>query len=136
METAVTDCPHAGATFPHATGQHHEPPADTDAAHLDDAERDAQQHRLRVELRNLVLNRLRLMNTRHAHHAWDRADTDPIAPHGLAYFYADHDPESRYGWGIRTAVRLLLEGPETAGLSLPELVAAQCRIAEDFRRAG
>src|SRR5215475_5366975 len=50
-----------------------------------------------VKLRKQVVDRLRLMNARHGRRAWERADADPIAPHGLAFFYADHDPQSSGG---------------------------------------
>src|SRR5215468_2506466 len=61
-----------------------------------------------VKLRKQVVDRLRLMNARHGRRAWERAHNDPIAPHGLAFFYADHDPQPTSGYRRRicTATRL------------------------------
>jgi hypothetical protein len=87
---------------------------------------------LAIEMRNQIVDRLRLMNVRHSHHAWHRAGSDPIAPHGLAFFYLDHNSQpGGHGWRIRTATRLFLDGPEVA--NLPRLLAAQARIAEAYR---
>jgi hypothetical protein len=89
-----------------------------------------------VGLRKQVVDRLRLMNARHGRRAWERADTDPIAPHGLAFFYADRDPQPVGGsqWRICTATRLFLDEPETA--HLPRLLWEQTRIADGYRQAG
>jgi hypothetical protein len=89
-----------------------------------------------VKLRKQVVDRLRLMNARHGRRAWERANDDPIAPHGLAFFYADHDPQPTGGhqWRISTATRLFLNDPEAA--HLPWLLWEQTRIAEGYRRAG
>jgi hypothetical protein len=97
---------------------------------------DEQDSEALVELRNQVVDRLRLMNARHAHRAWEMAEGDPIAPHGLAFFYADHDapPDSRHAWQVVTATRLFLDGPETG--YLPRLLWEQARIANGYRRAG
>jgi hypothetical protein len=82
------------------------------------------------------VDRLGLMNARHGHRAWERVNTDPIAPHGLAFFYVDDDPQptGAYQRRICTATRLFLDGPETA--FLPRLLWEQTRIAEGYRQAG
>ncbi len=162
MEAAVTErgwyTPHPSEDPPNewSTGRHYrptpEPPsprppapptvpessAPTGAGHQwhATAQTDEQDSEALVELRNQVVDRLRLMNARHAHRAWELADTDPIAPHGLAFFYADHDarPDSRYAWQVATATRLFLDGPETG--YLPRLLWEQARIADAYRRAG
>ncbi|HKT05214.1 MAG TPA: hypothetical protein VJT31_37335 [Rugosimonospora sp.] len=89
-----------------------------------------------VELRNQVVDRLRLMNTRHGHRAWEMAGTDPISPYGLAFFYVDRDggTRSRHAWRIATATRLFLDGPEVG--DLPRLLFEQVRIADEYRRGG
>src|SRR5262249_12700241 len=58
------------------------------------------------------------------------------APHGLAFFYADNDPQPTSGYRRRicTATRLFLDDPETA--HLPRLLWEQTRIADGYRRAG
>jgi hypothetical protein len=101
---------------------------------VDDRDNDVQVQV--VKLRKQVVDRLRLMNARHGRRAWERVETDPIAPHGLAFFYVDHDPQPTGGdrWRMCTATRLFLDEPETA--HLPRLLWEQTRIADGYRRAG
>jgi hypothetical protein len=151
MEAAVTD---RGTYTPYPSwfppdrwqeGRHHRPAHDPTPTSRPDAgtggragtrtgDRDTED--LVIELRNQVVDRMRLMNARHGYHAWERAGTDPIAPHGLAFLYADHDPRptGRFRWRIRAATRLFLDGPETA--HLPRLLWEQTRIADGYRRVG
>lgn len=91
---------------------------------------------LAAELRIQVVDRLRFMNTRHAQHAWDRQDSDPLAPHGLAFFYADtnNNVSGRFPWRVRTATRLYLDGPEVGQLAW--LLYEQARIADGYWKTG
>jgi hypothetical protein len=155
MEAAVTDwdsyAPYPSEYPPDewSTGRHHRstpeqrPPAPSagtgtarwsrTAAPQPDVEDDEEEV---VELRNQVVDRLQLMNARHGLRAWERANTDPIAPHGLAFLYTDHDPQRSTGHRQRicTATRLFLDDADTA--SLPRLLQEQTRIADGYRRAG
>ncbi|MDP9792532.1 hypothetical protein J2S43_001044 [Catenuloplanes nepalensis] len=83
------------------------PPAAVPAVHLSV---DADMH-----LRRSALERLRLMNTLHARHAWEKRHADPIAAYGLALLYvaADDDHGRR---GVKAATKLWLAEPKTADL--------------------
>jgi hypothetical protein len=88
-----------------------------------------------VELRNQVVDRLRSMNARHGQQVWDRQGNDPLAPHGLAYFYTDTELQrGRPTLRVRTGTRLFLDGPEAQ--DLPRLLFEQGRIADGYRQAG
>ena len=69
-------------------------------------------------LRRHAIGRLRYMNTQHAMHAWERRYSDPLAPYGLAFLYAQPDrtqPE-RELLTLKAATRLWLAGPESTDL--------------------
>jgi hypothetical protein len=73
--------------------------------------------RREVDLRQQALERLRLMNLRHAAHAWQRRNSDPIAPYGLAFLYAQHGPDPSKPWlSLSAATKLWLVGDETRDL--------------------
>ncbi len=64
-------------------------------------------------MRQLAVQRLRYMSVRHAMHAWEQRYSDPIAPYGLAFLYAQPDPGRLT---LKAATKLWLAGPETADL--------------------
>ncbi len=124
-----------------SAGRHHHPPDTAPRPVSGQPASNAQPdtdagEELVVEMRNQVVDRLRLMSARHGHHSWERAEADPLAPHGLAFFYVGPDPQpgGGYRWRVRTATRLFLDGPEVA--DLPRLLWEQGRIADGYRRAG
>jgi hypothetical protein len=58
---------------------------------------------------------MRYMSVQHAMHAWEHRYSDPIAPYGLAFLYAQ--PAPRQGWQTLTAAtKLWLAGPEASDL--------------------
>jgi hypothetical protein len=78
---------------------------------------DMTELRRTVDLRQQALERLRLMNLKHAAHAWQRRNSDPIAPYGLAFLYAQPGPDSTKPWlTVSAATKLWLAGDDTADL--------------------
>jgi hypothetical protein len=78
---------------------------------------DVAELRRTVDLRQQALERLRLMNLKHAAHAWQRRNSDPIAPYGLAFLYAQPGPDSTKPWlTVSAATKLWLAGDDTADL--------------------
>lgn len=66
--------------------------------------------------RRLAVDRLILMERRHARHYLDQRYVGrPIGPHALAWFY--WDPEIGHRGSVRAATRIFLDGPEVADLS-------------------
>lgn len=96
---------------------------------------EQQQDRSSVEIRNLVVDRLRQMNARHAMHAFDRLRSDPLGPHGLAFLYRDvevaGDPP-RYA--VRAATRLFPDGDDVA--HLPRLLYEMTEIGREYLAEG
>jgi len=86
-----------------------------------------------VDLRNQVVDRLRMMNAKHAQHAWDRRNGDPIGPHGLAFFYATPTMGDRPRYQLATATRLFLAGPDVD--DLPRLLYRLSGLAAGLARA-
>jgi hypothetical protein len=74
--------------------------------------------RRQAALRRHAIGRLRYMNTQHAMHAWERRYSDPLAPYGLAFLYAQPDHAQPEGGllTLKAATRLWLAGPESANL--------------------
>jgi hypothetical protein len=87
-----------------------------------------------VELRNQVVDRLRVMNAKHAQQAWDRRHGDPIGPHALALFYAAPTITTggRPGYQLATATRLFLAGSDVD--DLPRLLYRLAGIAAALAR--
>ncbi len=81
-----------------------------------------------AEIRNRIVDRLTIMNSRHALNAWDLRRKTPIGPHGLAFLYADPIPggeKPRYD--VAAGTRLFLDGEDVRDLS--ELLGSVIRIA-------
>lgn len=87
-----------------------------------------------ADLRNQVVDRLRRMNTMHGQHAWDRRHKDPVAPHGLAFLYADVASQDPPRYALRTATRMFLDGPEVE--HLPRLLYELIGIARGYLQQG
>jgi len=86
-----------------------------------------------VELRNQVVDRLRVMNAKHAQQAWDRRHGDPIGPHALAFFYAAPTTTGgRPSYQLATATRLFLAGPDVD--DLPRLLYRLTGVAAGLAR--
>lgn len=98
-----------------ATGRDHFEPTETSEPtmfarppHPADLARDA-------DLRLQAVQRLRFMSIQHAMHAWDHRYDDPIAPHGVAFLFAQ--PAQQPDWhSLHAATRLWLAGPEARDL--------------------
>jgi hypothetical protein len=69
-----------------------------------------------IDVRNQVVGRLRRMNVLHAQHAWEQRYSDPLAPYGLAFLYAEPSSSRPDRLTVRAATKLWLAGPETADL--------------------
>lgn len=72
---------------------------------------------LMCDLRGQIADRLNVFNAKQAMHAWDRRRSDPLAPHGLALFWADlveHRVDDRTvaRYRLHTGTRLFLDDPE------------------------
>jgi hypothetical protein len=88
-----------------------------------------------ADLRNQVIERLRRMNAKHSFHAWERRNSDPLGPHGLAFFYADPQPEHQpTHYVLRSATRMFLDGSDVD--DLPQLLYDLTGIAETYLKAG
>lgn len=89
-----------------------------------------------IELRNLVVDRMRQMNAMHGMHAYDRCRSRaPIGPHGLAFLYRDLVAGGeRPRYVLRTATRLFVDGDDVRHLYhlIDELIA----IARDYSARG
>ena len=84
-----------------------------------------------ADLRNQVIERLRRMNARHSFYAWERRNSDPLGPHGLAFFYADPQPEHQpTHYVLATATRMFLDGSDVD--DLPQLLYNLTGIAESY----
>ncbi|WP_345142743.1 hypothetical protein [Dactylosporangium darangshiense] len=77
--------------------------------------------------RGAVASRLRKFSFLHARHAWEQRRSDPLAPHGVAFFYLE--PKAPQFDQLRTATRILLGDDEAA--SLPHLLYGLARHARD-----
>jgi hypothetical protein len=78
---------------------------------------DMTELRRTVDLRQQALERLRLMSLKHAANAWQRRNSDPIAPFGLAFLYAQPGPDASKPWlTVSAATKLWLDGDDTADL--------------------
>src|SRR5256885_14447123 len=60
-------------------------------------------------IRNGAVDRLIKMNARHANNAWDMRRTRPLAPHAIAFLYAD-PTEDRSWYSVAAGTRLFLDG--------------------------
>jgi hypothetical protein len=68
-----------------------------------------------ADLRQQAVQRMRYMSIQHAMHAWEHRYSDPIAPYGLAFLYAQPAPQE--GWlSLTAATELWLAGPEAGDL--------------------
>ena len=77
---------------------------------------DARMQNLKREadLRQQAVRRMRYMSVQHAMHAWEHRYSDPIAPYGLAFLFAQ---PAAQGWHLLTAAtKLWLAGPEASNL--------------------
>lgn len=70
-----------------------------------------------ADLRNQAVERMRKMNVRHAQHAWQQRNSDPLSAYGLAFFYVHKDPVRRGRFELAAATKLWLAGPETQDLA-------------------
>ena len=113
----------AGSRYPRFDGRSGE-----GAAPPVDPHRDATA----VEVRNLVVDRLRQMNARHAMHAFDRMRSDPIGPHGLAFLYRDIEtPGHPPRYAVQAATRLFPAGDDV--LHLPRLLREMAGIGRAYQ---
>jgi hypothetical protein len=92
-----------------------------------------------VDLRNQVLQRLRVFNDRHARRAWDLRHCDPICPHAVMFCYAqpftgELATTLRGRYQVRAAIRMILDGPEVRRLA--HLLHDLARVASDYITAG
>jgi len=88
-----------------------------------------------ADLRNQVIERLRRMNARHSFYAWERRNSDPLGPHGLAFFYADPQPEQApTHYVLVSATRMFLDGSDVD--DLPQLLYDLTGIAETYLKSG
>lgn len=87
-----------------------------------------------ADLRRQVAQRMRLMNHRHAEHAWERRHRDPIGPHGLAFLFSEPDTGKRNRRALRSATRLFLDGPDVT--DLPRLLYDLAKVVHQQRDAG
>jgi hypothetical protein len=87
-----------------------------------------------ADLRAQVVDRLRLMNALHTQHAWYRRHSQPIGPHGLAFFYAEPGQREPVRFTLRTATRLFLDGPDVS--DAPRLLYEICGIAAGYAQQG
>lgn len=69
-----------------------------------------------MHIRDQVIERLWRFNARHGALVWDRRWSDPIAAHGLAFFYVQVASPKPLRYELRTATRLFLAGPEAETL--------------------
>ena len=82
-----------------------------------------------------MIERLRRMNARHSFYAWERRNSDPLGPHGLAFFYADPQPEHQpTHYVLATATRMFLDGSDVD--DLPQLLYDLTGIAESYLKTG
>src|SRR5947207_7538615 len=96
------------------TGTHGYPRhGDPASSSVEDPAERSRDLRREVHLRQLAVQRLRYMSVRHAMHAWEQRYSDPIAPYGLAFLYAQPD-HGRLT--LKAATKLWLAGPEAADL--------------------
>ncbi|MFC7483049.1 hypothetical protein ACFQX7_27850 [Luedemannella flava] len=87
-----------------------------------------------IDVRNQVVERMRWMNLRHAHHAWEQRYRDPLAPYGLALLFVQPDPIRRGRLLVKAATKLWLHGPETE--HLPRLLFGLNNLVVDRMREG
>jgi hypothetical protein len=85
-------------------------------------------------LRLQVVDRLRLMNTRQAMHAWDRRRGDPLGPHGLAFLYYDLEPFGGKWLEVKAGTRLFLDGDDVQ--DLPSLLRSMAAVARNYAEHG
>ncbi|MBM0276843.1 hypothetical protein JM949_16195 [Micromonospora sp. STR1s_6] len=70
-----------------------------------------------VDLRLQVASRLRGVNARHCHEAFDRiGKRNALGPHGVVLFYTTPDQHMPHGYRLLIATRLFLAGPESDDL--------------------
>ncbi|MGS2619358.1 hypothetical protein ACVCAH_33275 [Micromonospora sp. LZ34] len=70
-----------------------------------------------IDLRLQVASRLRRVNSKHCHEAFDRlGKRNALGPHGVVLFYAAPVPSMPYGYRVLIATRLFLAGPESDDL--------------------
>jgi hypothetical protein len=93
---------------------------------------DPQRDSAAIEVRNLVVDRMRQMNARHAMHAFDRMRSDPIGPHGLAFLYRDIEtPGHPPRYAVQAATRLFPAGYDV--LDLPRLLREMTEIGRAYQ---
>ncbi|MER7009429.1 hypothetical protein ABT297_41160 [Dactylosporangium sp. NPDC000555] len=85
-----------------------------------------------ASFRGSVASRLRRFSFLHARHAWEQRRRDPLAPHGVAFFYLE--PRARQLEQLRTATRIFLADEEAA--SLPHLLYGLAQHARDGYSTG
>jgi hypothetical protein len=86
------------------------------------------------QLRLQVVDRLRLLNTRQAVHAFSRRRKDPLGPHGLAFLYYDPAPGTRSRYEVKAGTRMFLDGADVR--DLPVLLHAMLDIAVEYASRG
>ncbi|WP_238433268.1 hypothetical protein [Micromonospora tarensis] len=97
----------------------HLPPPDVPQAPPAPTEPDeyGPQERVWVDLRLQVASRLRGVNARHCHEAFDRiGKRNALGPHGVVLFYTTPDQHMPHGYRLLIATRLFLAGPESDDL--------------------
>ena len=87
-----------------------------------------------ADLRGQVVDRLRQMSALHAQHAWYRRNRDPIGPHAVAFLYAESVAADPLRYRLRTATRLVRDGPDVA--EAPRLLYELSGIARGYLDAG
>jgi hypothetical protein len=98
----------------HPYGIPHQTPYLDDSAREQERRRELDARRDQARHRQQAVNRMRLMSVKHAMHAWERRYHDPLAPHGLAFLFAHHDPAG--GLRLTAATKLWLASARTAQL--------------------
>lgn len=86
------------------------------------------QDRVWVDLRLQVASRLRGINAKHCHEAFDRiGKRNALGPHGVVLFYTTPDQYMPHGYRLLIATRLFLAGPESD--DLPRVLHELARTA-------
>jgi hypothetical protein len=77
----------------------------------------SQEEQSWASLRREVASRLRSINAKHMHEAFDRIGRrNALGPHGVVLFYRAPDPREQYGFRLYFVTRLFLAGPESDAL--------------------
>ncbi|SCL56356.1 hypothetical protein GA0070606_2595 [Micromonospora citrea] len=83
-----------------------------------------------MDLRLQIASRLRAVNAKHCHEAFDRfGKRNALGPHGVVLFYVAADRHAPNGYRLMIATRLFLAGPESD--DLPRVMHDLTRTAAD-----